>query len=268
MYDYEYHKHFWNCFLCKKTKEKNNILPIYVRITVDGKRTIIAIKKDIHRDNWNFGKGMAKPKTDDLKRLNTNLEQIRSRLVECYHELQIKKQLITPEAIKSKFLGTEEKEHSLINIFDYHNEQMKNILEWGTMKNYYTTKSYFQLYLKDTYHTQDIYLSLLNYKFIAGYQKFMKEHKPLLPKKPCSQNTVMKHIERLRKVVNMAIKYGWLEKDPFMKFKPSFIRTNREYLTASELESIESGIGKCRVCDKGRIGKGFKKGFQVIQLIR
>ena len=59
---------------------------------------------------------MAKSKTDELKRLNTNLEQIRSRLVECYHELQIKKQLITPEAIKSKFLGIEEKEYSLMNL--------------------------------------------------------------------------------------------------------------------------------------------------------
>ena len=49
----------------------------------------------------------------------------------------------------------------------------------------------------------------------------------------------MKHIERLRKVVNMAIKYEWLEKDPFINFKPTFIRTSREFLTIAELTAIE-----------------------------
>jgi hypothetical protein len=32
-------------------------------------------------------------------------------------------------------------------------------------------------------------------------------------------NTVMKHIERLRKMVSLAFKMEWLDKDPFMKFE-------------------------------------------------
>jgi site-specific recombinase XerD len=228
-------------FLVRSQKEKDGIMPIYVRITVDSRRTIISVKKSIHRDDWNFGKGLAKPKSDELRRLNKNLEQIRSRLVECYHEMQINKQLVTPEGIKNKFLGIEDKEHSLLNLFDYHNQQMRNILEWGTMKNYFTTRAYFQLYINSVYHTQDLYLSQLNYKFVVGYEKFMKEYKPTeAKKKPCGQNTVMKHIERLRKVVNMAIKYEWLAKDPFLQFKPTFIRKGREYLTDGELMAIEN----------------------------
>ena len=49
----------------------------------------------------------------------------------------------------------------------------------------------------------------------------------------------MKHIERLRKIVNLAIKNEWLEKDPFQKFKPRFIRKDRGFLTQDELRRIE-----------------------------
>ena len=122
---------FWVVFFVRTQKSKDDMLPIYLRITVDNKRTIISLKKEVHRGDWNFGKGMAKPKNEDLKRLNSSLEQIRGRIVEYYHELKIDKQIITPEAIKNKFLGVEEKQHSLLEIFDFHNEQMKNILKWG-----------------------------------------------------------------------------------------------------------------------------------------
>lgn len=227
-------------FYLKRQKEKNGKAPIYARITVDGKRAEISIKKDIDTSNWSFGKGMAKGKGDEIRMLNTYLEQIRSRMVEGYQQLQLKKQLITAELIKNKFLGIEEKEHSLMSLFDYHNQEMKNILEWGTLKNYYTTKRYFELYIKEVLRTSDIYLSQLSYKFLVGFEKFMREHKPLDPKKPCNQNTIMKHIERLRKVVNLSIKNEWLERDPFLKFKPTFIRKDRDFLTPEELEAIEA----------------------------
>jgi len=227
-------------FITRSNKAKNGKYPLYARISVDGRRMEISLKRFIYPDNWNDAKGTARGKNDEVRSLNTFLEQVRSRLTECYQELLLKKKLVTAEAVKDLFCGVEEKEHSLMTLFDYHNNEMKNILEWGTMKNYYTTKNYFQLYLKEVLHTSDIYLSHLNYKFLVGYQKFMKERKPLLPKKPCGQNTVMKHIERLRKVVNLAIKNEWLDRDPFTKFQPSFIRNDRQFLTADELAAIEA----------------------------
>ncbi|MCR9253711.1 MAG: site-specific integrase, partial [bacterium] len=52
------------------------------------------------------------------------------------------------------------------------------------------------------------------------------------------QNTAMKHIERLRKMINLAIKIEWLDKDPFAKFSPKFNRTKRGYLNEEELNNI------------------------------
>ena len=227
-------------FYLRKYKARDGKAPIYARITVDGQRTDIAPKRDIDMDNnWNSAKGMAKGKSEEIKTLNTYLEQVRSRLTESYQEIQLKKKLVTAEAVKNLFCGFEEKEHSLMSIFDYHNTEMKTLLEWGTQKNYFTTRRYVEEYLKAHLRTSDVYLSQLNYKFLTDFERFMKAYVPKDQKLPCGQNTIMKHIERLRKVVNMAIKNDWLDRDPFQKFKPVFIRNDRQFLTAGELADIE-----------------------------
>ncbi|MBC7485435.1 MAG: phage integrase SAM-like domain-containing protein, partial [Cytophagaceae bacterium] len=71
----------------------------------------------------------------------------------------------------------------------------------------------------------------LNYKFIKDFELFLKSHKPKDHQKPCGQNTAMKHIERFRKIMNMAVKYEWLTKDPFAQFKPVFKKTSRDMNT-------------------------------------
>lgn len=226
-------------FITRSNKAKEGLYPLYARISVDGRRVEVSLKKFINPVNWNDAKGSAKGKSDEIRNLNTYLEQIRSRLTECYQELTVKKKLVTAVAVKNLFCGFEEKEHSLMTIFDYHNVEMKTTLEWGTLKNYFTTRRYVEEYLKAHLKTSDVFLSQLNYRFLNEFEIFMKAYVPKDQKKPCGQNTIMKHIERLRKVVNMAIKNDWLERDPFQKFQPVFTKSNREFLTADELAAIE-----------------------------
>ncbi len=226
-------------FITRSNKAKDGLYPIYARISVDGRRVEVSLKKFINPDNWSDAKGSAKGKSEEIRNLNAYLEQIRSRLTECYQELTVKKKLVTAVAVKNLFCGFEEKEHSLMSLFDYHNTEMRTTLEWGTLKNYFTTRRYVEEYLKAHLKTSDVFVSQLNYRFLTEFERFMKAYVPKDQKKPCGQNTIMKHIERLRKVVNMAIKNDWLDRDPFQKFQPSFIKSNRQFLTADELAAIE-----------------------------
>jgi len=226
-------------FYLRRYKIKEGKAPIYVRITVDGKRTDLALKTDIEIEKWNNVKGVAKGKSDEIRSLNDYLEKVRSRLMDCYKELLLKNKLITADLIKEMFNGVEARENTLISIFDYHNEVMNSILEWGTLKNYFTTKRYIEEFISAQYHSKDFYLTQLNYKFLTEFERFIRTYKQKDPKRPCGQNTIMKHIERLRKVVNMAIRNEWFERDPFQKFKPTFTKTNRQFLTADELSAIE-----------------------------
>ena len=52
-------------------------------------------------------------------------------------------------------------------------------------------------------------------------------------------NGVMKHLERFRKIIRLAVKLGWIEKNPFELFKLKMQKVERGYLTNEELISIE-----------------------------
>jgi site-specific recombinase XerD len=227
-------------FYIKRYKAKNDKAPVYARITVDGKRLDISTKQEVSIANWNSAKGLAKGSKEEIKLLNSYLEQMRARLVESYQELLLRKKSITVEAIKNIFCGEQNEEHSLLKIFDYHNETVKVSLEWGTLKNYFTTQKYVVLFLKEKLKRNDILLSELSYKFISEFDLYLRTRNPLDYHKKCENNTVMKHIERLRKIVNLAIKNEWIEKDPFIKFKASFTRTSREFLSMEEVDTISN----------------------------
>lgn len=226
-------------FVLRTNKINNGLAPIYARITVNSKRCELSVKRSILTNAWNVGKGMAKPISPENKQLNSYLEQIRKMMVEAYQDLVISKQVVTPEAIKNKFYGIDVSDMTLVKLIDYHNANSRETLRWGTLKNYFTTQKYITTFLKEKLKISDIYLHSLNYKFLVDFEYYLRTYVPVDHQSPMGNNTVMKHIERLRKMIKMAIRYEWLEKDPFVAFKQKFHRVERGYLTEEELKTIE-----------------------------
>lgn len=226
-------------FVKKYQKDKNDLVPIYMRISADGKRLDMSVQRKIAIDRWDDVRGTVRGTKEDVRQLNFHLDQVRSRLLTCKDELDKEQKLITVETIKNRYLGEDEKGKTLLEVFTYHNEEMKHELQWGTQKNYYTTQKYVVMFLKKKFKRSDIYLQELGYSFIKEFERFLKNHQPTDHQKPMGQNTAMKHIERLRKVVHLAIKEEMLDRDPFQKFRAKFKHVKRGYLTADELQRIE-----------------------------
>ncbi len=122
---------------------------------------------------------------------------------------------------------------------EYHNSNINKSLKWGTLKNYFSTEKYLKQFLQERLKTDDIYLIQLNYKFISDFENYIRTYRPRKARKTCSNNGAMKHLERLMKITNLALKMEWLEKDPFRNFKLRYIRNERDYLTERELDLIE-----------------------------
>jgi site-specific recombinase XerD len=226
-------------FVIRKHRIKEGTAPIYARITVNTSRCEISVKRRILVSSWNNGKGVATGKSPDITVLNAYLEQVRSQLAGHYQDLISERKKVTAEAIKNRFIGFDESEKTLMELIDFHNIRMDSNLKWGTQKNYFTTKKYVEIFLKRKFKKSDIYLSDLNYKFISDFEYFLRKYKPEDHHRPMGNNTVMKHIERLRKMINMAVRMEWIEKDPFSLFKAKFIKKEREFLSADELKTIE-----------------------------
>lgn len=230
---------FATLFWVSSTRIKNGQVSVYVRITVNGKRVNISLKRKVALSEWNSLKGRARGTKQESRLLNRYLGQVQSRIYESYEQLRAEKELISAQTIKARFLGEDDNEYSLLTLVDYHNTQMSETLSYGTLKNYFTTQKYIKQFLQEKRKKDDIYLSKLTFCFVVDFEKFLRAHIPEDHQKPMGNNTVMKHIQRLRKMVTLSYKMEWIDKDPFIRFKPNYIRNDREFLREDELNSIE-----------------------------
>ncbi|MES2488138.1 MAG: site-specific integrase [Bacteroidota bacterium] len=218
-----------------KSKQAN----VYARITVNGRRAEISLKQKVDPEAWDDSKGRAKGKSEEMIKLNNHLERIRSLIADGYNDLVQQRKPVTVDTVKALFLGCDEEIMTLGRLMEYHNEQSVHRLASGTMKNYTTTQKYLLKFIREKYYRNDIVLSELNYKFLLDFETYLNNYTPKDHQKPLNNNGIMKHIERFRKMINMAVKLDWLPKDPFASFKKHFDRVERQSLTSKELAELE-----------------------------
>ena len=96
-------------FFVKKSKAvSNGTAPIYLRITIDGKQTEIAVKRYILPEKWNNKNQNAIGNSEEARTLNNYLKTFENQVYEAEHFLIKDKLSITTESLKMKILGVEE----------------------------------------------------------------------------------------------------------------------------------------------------------------
>lgn len=221
------------------SRAKNNSAELYARITVNSKRANISLKKKIDINTWDKAKSRVKGNSQEARIINQYIEQTKSSIFQTYQELKSERKLITAQLIKARFLGTDNEKQTIQGVIKYHNEYLAHKLHKDTLRSYKTSQRYILEFIKSKYKTSDVYLENLNYQFIIGFENFLRNYVCKKSLRKIGNNTTIKHIKRLRKMINMAIALEWLNKDPFIKFKAKLEKREREFLTQIELEFIE-----------------------------
>jgi len=179
---------FWADF----SRIKDNQASLYARITVNGKRATLSLKRKVLVADWDVHRNRAKGTSQKSRILNSYLDETYNHLFKSYRDLMTEHKLITSQAIKARYLGKDENNRSIANIIAYHNEDMVGKLKWGTQKNYFTTQSYISKFLLKSYKTSDMYLRELDYDFIIKFEKYLRSYIPEDHQKSMGNNTVMK----------------------------------------------------------------------------
>jgi integrase/recombinase XerD len=227
-------------FFLKKDKGSRGNAPMYARIRVNGKFTDISIARTVNIKAWDQKDQKLTGNDQGAKDIREKMRQINNEINNAYDFLRYGKQIVTADNIKAKVEGVEEEQISLLWLINYHNTEIKTLLEPGTMKNYYTTERYIKEFLSVKKRRKDLYLSQLDYKFLIDFEIYLRHREPEKGHRPCTNNTVMKHIERLRKIINIAVKNDWIVKDPFIRFERHMIIKDRGCLESEELETIKT----------------------------
>lgn len=226
-------------FFTRKLSKSVDKLSIYARITVDGQRSEISLKRSVQVNDWDNNRARCRGNTTKVRFLNAYLDEVYNQILDCHKQLFQEGKMISANAIKGRFLGEDDDRKTLREIITYHNTNMITVLKFGTMKNYYTTEKYLYKFLSEILKVDDIYLKQLNYRFICDFEQYLRNYKNSKNENVLTNNGVMKHLERFKKMINLACKLEWLTKNPFQQFQLKFNKFDRQYLTERELQLIE-----------------------------
>lgn len=221
-------------------RTRNNQAPLYARISVNKKKLNLSLKRKVEVNRWDSAKQRIKGTGANSRELNLFLDQEYARLIQVYQEIRYQGKAITPENIKARYFKEDQNLFSFEDLFTYHNENMFSKLRGNTSRLYITSQKYIRHFILKDYKRKNFYLRDLDYSFILKFENYLRSVKPRHYKKKLQHNAVMKHIQRLRKMVTLAFHLEWIEKDPFVKFKSYLIQKEREFLTAEDLKKIES----------------------------
>ncbi|TPE42103.1 Arm DNA-binding domain-containing protein [Pontibacter mangrovi] len=111
-------------YLNKPKNYQTGPVPVYLRVTVAGKRAELTTSRSVEPERWISSAGLAKGTKAAAKSLNTYLDNLQAKVYEAHRQLVEAGLPLTAEAIKNKFLGKEEKGRTLVEVFSEHNSKV------------------------------------------------------------------------------------------------------------------------------------------------
>ncbi|MBO6590405.1 site-specific integrase [Psychroserpens sp.] len=227
-------------FWISTARRNDGTAKIYARITVDSQRVNMSLKYTIPIEIWGRKGSRVLGRTKEAQEINTYLMEVETELFQCYRELRSRTSHITPQMVKAHYFGEDINEFTLKNLFEYHNTHNAHSLCKATLSHYKTCQNYLLKYIQKQYKCDDYRLSQLNHQFIVGFETYLRKLYPINHHSNLSNNSAMKHIQRLRKMIRMAVDNEWIDRDPFQKFKIRMERKEREFLSLNELQKIQT----------------------------
>ncbi|SFG40998.1 phage integrase SAM-like domain and Arm DNA-binding domain-containing protein [Pontibacter chinhatensis] len=195
-------------FYLKKPKNHQiGPVPIYLRVTVAGKRAELATSRSIEPERWVSTAGRARGTRAAAKSLNAYLDHLQAKVYEAHRQLVEAGIPLTAEAIKNKFLGKVEKGRTLVEVFSEHNRKVAALVgdgfAPGTLERYATSLRHTQEFMKWRYGVEDMEVRDVDHAFVTDFEFYLRSVRK------CSNNTAVKYIKNLGKVIRLRrIKLG------------------------------------------------------------
>jgi site-specific recombinase XerD len=213
-------------------------IPIYLRVTIAGERIDAASGRFVEVERWSQSAGRATSNSKESKELNEYLDVLRAKAFDIQKKLITLGVEVTIENFTNLWHGKKEKARMLLEIFEQHNQQVKELIgqqySRATYKRYETSLDHTRNFIKEYFNQTDLAITKIKYQFITDYEFWLKT------KRKCNHNSTIKYLTNFKKIVNICLKNGWLDKNPFIGFKMTKKDVDRPYLSQEELEFIQS----------------------------
>jgi integrase len=223
-------------FYVNGSKEKNGIVPIMGRITVNGKIAQFSCKRTIFTALWDAKANKAKGKSDESQRINQTLDKIKAQIIEHYGRIKEKEGFVTAEMVKNAYQGVGDEYETLLSAFDKFisdfSKRAGKDRSHATLLKYRITRNHLANFIKSNYKRNDVVMRELSEAFIRGFDIYLRTELSL------SQSTVWMYTVPLKMIVTRAHCDGYLSRNPFAQYRISPGVREREFLTEKELQTL------------------------------
>ncbi|NDV97471.1 site-specific integrase [Dysgonomonas sp. 521] len=223
-------------YLRKNQPRKDKTVPIMVKVTVNGESVQFNSKANVDPAIWDSKAGKVISRSKEAADINIALDNLRVAIRKSYDKQMEDYGYAMPEKIRNQVLGLEKGAKSLVEYIDLHNQQYENRVGVNTTRTtfirYKLVKERVQDFLKQKYNVSDIPIRDLTPVVLENFYLYLRKDCK------CENNSSMKTMQRLRKIVYFAKNMGEVMADPYQSFRVHFESVDREILTQEEIDTI------------------------------
>jgi integrase len=225
-------------FWLKKTKmNKQGLAPIWVRITVDGKRAEFSTQKQIYPRFWDAENNLALKEFSEAKATNDFLTLVKADILRHYNMLISTKEIVTAVDVKNSYKGIKEIKKTFLQLFRQYNQQLserKEIddLSEGRYKRFQILYGKCEEFVKYKFGRSDILLEDLKLNFLVEFEHYLRTVQKI------GHNTSMKYAKDLKQVMKYGVMLEYIASNPFELFQCSYKKVKREFLDQEELDLL------------------------------
>lgn len=211
--------------------------PIMGRITVNGTMSQFSCKLSVNPEMWDVKSHRATGKDPDMRDLNKELDHICKSITRHYKKIFEGMGPLTAERVRNSYLGFDRSSHTLMSVFEKHNEEFETLAKnelrsQSSFMKYNTVYRHLKKFLCKRYKLKDIAFEDIQSSFIIDFELYIRKELK------CSNNTVWTYLMPLKKMIGIAQNNGWLDGNPFYGYKLTYKQKERSYLTTEELNRI------------------------------
>lgn len=150
---------FKTVFYVNGSKERNGIVPIMGRVTINGTIAQFSCKQSVTKAIWDAKGNRATGKSKEAKEVNFALDNIKAQITKHYQRLSDREAFVTAEMVRNAYQGIGTEYETLLRAFDKENAPLPSVGKdraKNTYRKYLTVRKYVADFIKYQYKRSDM----------------------------------------------------------------------------------------------------------------
>ena len=223
-------------FFVNRSKEKNGIVPIMGRVTINGTQAQFSCKYSIAAEQWDTKANKVKGKSKEARDINFALDNIKAQIIKHYQRISDREAYVTAEMVRNAYQGIGTEYETLLRAFDKHNADFAKRVGKDrvreTLYKHTIARTHVANFIKHYYNRSDFGMNELTEDFLNQYCIYLRNEVGV------QQSTIRLYCTTLKSIVSHAHKNGLIPRDPFANSHISGGNKEREVLTEEEEQTL------------------------------